>query len=216
MAATLLLFHFVWTVGDRGRARRLRDVLRTARSSPSITPIVTVIASTWGDFSYEYGFGGSLPRCLASLHEASELATARGVPVYDASLFGGMAYCHLTSGQIADARWALEQMEQALNWERSQVSHCGVRRSQLEFWHGQTLAHRICRRPVSRHLPWRPARGELGGPRRSGALLGCAGGGGGASQPGLSVGRDAYLLDLVGARTAGARGQVAHCCIRQP
>jgi hypothetical protein len=111
MAATLLLFHFVWTVGDRGRARRLRDVLRTARSSPSITPIVTVIASTWGDFSYEYGFGGSLPRCLASLHEASELAAARGVPVYDASLFGGMAYCHLTFGKLRmlvgrSSRWS--------------------------------------------------------------------------------------------------------------
>ena len=119
MAATLLMFHFVWTVGDRGRARMLRDVLRAAERSPAIIPITLVIARTWGDFSYEYGFGGSLSRCVESLHAARDLAASRGVHLYDATLYGGMAYCHLTAGQIEEARQALDQMVQALNWERT-------------------------------------------------------------------------------------------------
>lgn len=119
MAATLLMFHFVWTVGDRGRARMLRDVLRAAESSQTIDPMTLVITGSWGDFSYEYGFGGSLSRCLESLHAARNIAAVRGVHLYDATLYGGMAYCHLTSGQIEEARQALDQMGEALNWERT-------------------------------------------------------------------------------------------------
>jgi hypothetical protein len=119
MAATLLMFHFVWTVGDRGRARMLRDVLRAAESSQTIAPMILVITRSWGDFSYEYGFGGSLSSCLESLHAARNIAAARGVHLYDATLYGGMAYCHLTSGQIEEARRVLDQMGEALNWERS-------------------------------------------------------------------------------------------------
>ena len=119
MAATLLMFHFVWTVGDRGRARMLRDVLRSAESSQTIDPMTLVITRSWGDFSYEYGFGGSLSRCLESLHAARNIAAARGVHLYDATLYGGMAYCHLTSGQIEEGRQALDQMGEALNWERT-------------------------------------------------------------------------------------------------
>ena len=119
MAATLLMFHFVWTIGDRGRARMLRDVLRTAESSQTIAPMILVITSSWGDFSYEYGFGGSLSRCLESLHAARNIAAVRGVHLYDATLYGGMAYCHLTSGQIEEARQVLDQMGEALNWERT-------------------------------------------------------------------------------------------------
>jgi LuxR family maltose regulon positive regulatory protein len=119
MAATLLMFHFVWTVGDRGRARMLRDVLRSAESLETIAPMTLVITRSWGDFSYEYGFGGSLSRCLESLHAARNIAAARGVHLYDATLYGGMAYCHLTSGHVDVARQALDQMGEALNWERT-------------------------------------------------------------------------------------------------
>ena len=119
MAATLLMFHFVWTVGDRGRARMLRDVLRAAESSQTIAPMILVITSSWGDFSYEYGFGGSLSSCLESLHAARKIAAMRGVHLYDATLYGGMAYCHLTSGQIEEARRVLDLMGESLNWERT-------------------------------------------------------------------------------------------------
>ena len=119
MAATLLLFHFVWTVGDRGRARMLRDVLRNAESSQAIAPMTFVITRSWGDFSYEYGFGGSLSRCLESLHVTRDLATARGVHLYDATLYGGLAYCYLTSGKVEEARQALDRMDETLNWERT-------------------------------------------------------------------------------------------------
>ena len=119
MAATLLMFHFVWTVGDRGRAHMLRQMLHTAESSLAVAPMTLVIARSWGDFSYEYGFGGSLPRCLESLHAAKDLADARGIHLYDATLYGGIAYCQLTSGQIDEARQSLDQMEKTLNLERT-------------------------------------------------------------------------------------------------
>jgi hypothetical protein len=97
----------------------LRDVLRSAESLQTIAPMTLVITRSWGDFSYEYGFGGSLSRCLESLHAARNIATVRGVHLYDATLYGGMAYCHLTSGQIEEARRVLDQMGEALNWERT-------------------------------------------------------------------------------------------------
>ena len=134
MAATLLMFHFVWTVGDRGRARMLRDVLCSAESLQPIAPMTLVITRSWGDFSYEYGFGGSLSRCLESLHTARNIAAERGVHLYDATLYGGMAYCHLTSGQIEKGRQALDQMGESLNWERTYDAgfYCWLR--EWEAW----------------------------------------------------------------------------------
>ena len=93
-----------------------------------------VITRSWGDFSYEYGFGGSLSRCLESLHAARHLAAERGVHLYDASLYGGMAYCHLTAGKPIEARQALDRMGEALNWERTYDAGFYLWLRQWEAW----------------------------------------------------------------------------------
>jgi hypothetical protein len=84
--------------------------------------------------------------------------------------------------EIASDSTVDAQTLENLPTEGNRVSHCCTEGALLDFLHGQTLTHRICRRPLPPDIPWRQARVYLRGRGGSAALLGCAGGGGGSVQ----------------------------------
>jgi LuxR family maltose regulon positive regulatory protein len=63
MIANLLMFHYVWTIGDQGRSALVLERLRRLTGDDATAPLCVIIARTWGDFAYECCFGGSAERC---------------------------------------------------------------------------------------------------------------------------------------------------------
>jgi LuxR family maltose regulon positive regulatory protein len=119
MIANLLMFHYVWNLGDRGRAALVLGVLRALTGKDATAPLSVVIARTWGDFSYEYCFGGSLSNCQTISEEAQGMAAERGVHLYDFLLWAMPTYGHLTSGRPVETRPYLEKLLGLLDWGRS-------------------------------------------------------------------------------------------------
>ncbi len=104
MIANLLMFHYVWTIGDRGRAARVLDRLRVLAADPTTAPLAVVIGRIWGDFAFESVFGGSVARCLEIAEEARAMAAERGTHLYDSILWSMPSYAHLTAGSFVEAR----------------------------------------------------------------------------------------------------------------
>jgi LuxR family maltose regulon positive regulatory protein len=117
--ANLLMFHYVWNVGDRGRAGLVLAILRALTGNDTTEPLNVVIAHTWGDFSYEYCFGGSLGRCQTILEGTRAMAAERGVHLYDFRLWTASALGHLSAGHLVEARSCLEKLLGMIDWARS-------------------------------------------------------------------------------------------------
>jgi LuxR family maltose regulon positive regulatory protein len=104
MVANLLMFHYVWTMGDRGRAALVLDRLRVLAGNDATAPLSVIIARTWGDFAYEYCFGGQMERCRTIAKGAMAVAAERGAHLYDAILWAIPACAYLTTAQFAKAQ----------------------------------------------------------------------------------------------------------------
>ncbi|MEJ2389098.1 MAG: hypothetical protein P8Y27_17860, partial [Chromatiaceae bacterium] len=119
MIANLLMFHYVWNVGDRGRAALVLGVLRALTDNRATLPLNAVIASVWGNFCYEYCFGGSLDEGQKAVDEARAMAHRRGVHLYDFILLAAPAYVYLTAGRWTEARPYLDKLLGILDWGRA-------------------------------------------------------------------------------------------------
>lgn len=108
--ANLLMFHYVWTMGDRGRAALVLGRLRVLAADAATAPLNVIIASTWGGFAYEYCFGGPMERCQRIAEEARAAASERGAHLYDSILLGIPACAHLTAGRFVEARPYLQEI----------------------------------------------------------------------------------------------------------
>ena len=109
MIANLLMFYYVWTVGDRGRAALVLDRLRLLAGHGATAPLSLIMGRTWGDFSYEFCFGGTMERCQRIAEEARAVASERGAHLYDSFLWAIPAYAHLMDGRFLEARPFLEK-----------------------------------------------------------------------------------------------------------
>jgi LuxR family maltose regulon positive regulatory protein len=118
MAATLLVLHFTYTMGDRARSLRLREALRALRGSERMAPVSIVLLGGFAELVFEYSFGGSTSHTLEILRQAGELTEAQGIRLYDASRHAAFAYCHLVAGDQHQAREALDRMAKMMDWER--------------------------------------------------------------------------------------------------
>jgi LuxR family transcriptional regulator, maltose regulon positive regulatory protein len=110
MTANLLMFHYVWNVGDRGRASLVLRRLHALAQVETTAPLHLIIGRTWGDFSYEYCFGGAASACLEITEQALAIANERGAHLYDFLLRATAAYACLSEGNAAEARLHLNQL----------------------------------------------------------------------------------------------------------
>lgn len=118
-AATLLVLHFAYTIGDRARSLRLRDMLAAPQPLDQMAPVSLTMLRCFTDIVIQYSFGEPTIHTLDSLNSARKLIESLGIGLYDASLCGALAYCHLTNGDTAKARDALDEMGRVLNWQRT-------------------------------------------------------------------------------------------------
>lgn len=116
--ANLLMFHYVMTMGDRGRAALVLDRLRVLVENDATAPLSVVIARSWGDFAYAYVFGGSSTECRAIAEDAQSMAADRNVHLYDFVLSSMPTISHLTAGRADAARPYLENLLAILDWSR--------------------------------------------------------------------------------------------------
>lgn len=114
----LLMFHYVLTMGDRGRASLVLDRLHALAASGAAAPLNLVMARAWGDFAYEYWFGGSMARCLQIGEEAQLKAADLGVHLYDLVLLSMPTVSHLSAGRPLEARPYLEKLHELFDRSR--------------------------------------------------------------------------------------------------
>ena len=116
--ANLLMFHYVMTMGDRGRAALVLDRMRVLMGNDATAPLSVVIARSWGDFAYAYVFGGSSTECRDIAENAHSMAVDRNVHLYDFVLSSMPTISHLTAGRADAARPHLENLLAILDWSR--------------------------------------------------------------------------------------------------
>ena len=121
--ANLLMFHSLWTMGDRGRSSLVLDRLHVLVASGATAPLNLVIARAWGDFAYEYWFGGSMVRCLQIGEEAQLKAADLGVHLYDLVLLSMPTVTQLTAGSSVEARPYLQKLHEI--FDRSRIYERG-------------------------------------------------------------------------------------------
>ncbi len=78
MIANLLMFHYVWTMGDQGRSALVLDKLRRLAGNDAAAPLSVIFARTWGELPFECCFGGSAERCRRVSEDAQAVAAERG------------------------------------------------------------------------------------------------------------------------------------------
>ena len=118
MTANLLLFHYVWTMGDQGRSALVLDKLRMLAGNDAAAPLSVVFSRTWGEFPYEYCFGGSMERCRRIVEDAQAVAAERGAHLFDGMLWAIPAMAHLTDGDVVGAKRFVERLQGVLHPSR--------------------------------------------------------------------------------------------------
>jgi hypothetical protein len=114
----LFMFHYGFTMGDRGRFALILDRLRVLVGDDATAPLSVVIGRLWGDFAYAYLFGGSLTECRAIAEDTQSMAADLNVHLYDFFLSCVPALSHLTTGRVDAARPHLESRLAILDWPR--------------------------------------------------------------------------------------------------
>ena len=116
--ANVLMFHYGYTMGDRGRLVLVLDRLRVLVGSDATAPLSVVFARLWGDFAYAYMFGGSLTECREIAEDTRSTAVDLNVHLYDFFLSCVPAFSHLTAGRADAARPHLDSLLAILDWSR--------------------------------------------------------------------------------------------------
>lgn len=107
--ANVLMFHYVLSTGDRGRAAIVLNILQSLADSNVVTPLNVIIARAWGDCSYEYFFGGSLDTCIRIAERTRVAAADWGAHLYDLVLLAELAYFNLTAGRVTEAHRYIQE-----------------------------------------------------------------------------------------------------------
>ena len=104
-----LLLHYIWNVGQHGKAAWALNILRAANADATHVEPVLRCAWYWGEFCYQYWYEGDLARCLAIAEAGWSIATEYGVKVFNGILLSAFMHANLSTGRLEASRAALEQ-----------------------------------------------------------------------------------------------------------
>lgn len=104
-----LLFHYIWNVGQRGKAAWALNIMRSANADATHVEPVLRCAWYWGEFCYQYWYEGDLARCLAIAEAGCSIAAEYGVDLFNGLLLSAFMHANLSAGRLEAARAALER-----------------------------------------------------------------------------------------------------------
>ncbi|MEZ5581650.1 MAG: hypothetical protein R3F37_01655 [Candidatus Competibacteraceae bacterium] len=108
------LFHYIWNVGQRGKAMWALDSLRAAQAASQTEPVITCAWQCW-EFCYQYWYEGDLDRCLAFAEAAWRTSVEHGIHLFNSLVLSNFVYAYLSAGQVEDGRVALARFKPVLS-----------------------------------------------------------------------------------------------------
>lgn len=130
VALNNLLFHYIWNVGQRGKAAWALTSLRAALAqAPQVESVLRCALLCW-EFCYQYWYEGDPERCLALAEAAYSTAVDEGISLFNSLAFSAYVYVHLSAGSLDEGRAAIARFGPILNsfrpLERGHYAmHCG-------------------------------------------------------------------------------------------
>ena len=110
-----LLFHYIWNVGQHGKATWVLNSLRAAHAQTAqVEPVLRCAWLCW-EFCYQYWYEGDLERCLAFAEAGWDTAVEHGISLFNSLALSSSVYAHLSAGQVEAGRAALARFEPVLN-----------------------------------------------------------------------------------------------------
>ena len=104
-----LLLHYIWNVGQHGKATWALNILRAANADATHVEPVLRCAWYWGEFCYQYWYEGDLDRCLAIAEAGWSIAAEYGVNLFSGILLSAFMHANLSTGRLEASRAALER-----------------------------------------------------------------------------------------------------------
>ncbi|HRX71973.1 MAG TPA: hypothetical protein P5329_12555 [Candidatus Competibacteraceae bacterium] len=104
-----LLLHYIWNVGQHGKAAWALNILRAANADVTYVEPVLRCAWYWGEFCYQYWYEGDLDRCLAIAEAGWSIAAEYGVNLFSGILLSAFMHANLSTGRLEASRAALER-----------------------------------------------------------------------------------------------------------
>lgn len=134
-----LLFHYIWNVGQRGKAAWALDILRAAHArTAQVEPVLHCASQCW-EFCYQYYFEGDLEHCLALADAAWATVVEHGISHFNSHALSNFVCIHLCTGQMEAARAALAQHKPVLKSFRPLERAYYIRLQGWEAWLSRRL-----------------------------------------------------------------------------
>ncbi|QQS54149.1 MAG: hypothetical protein IPM89_15265 [Candidatus Competibacteraceae bacterium] len=104
-----LLLHYIWNVGQHGKAAWALSILRAANTDATHVEPVLRCAWYWGEFCYQYWYEGDLTQCLAIAEVGWSTAVEHGANLFKGILLSAFVHANLSAGRLEASRAALER-----------------------------------------------------------------------------------------------------------
>jgi LuxR family transcriptional regulator, maltose regulon positive regulatory protein len=110
----VLLFHYIYNVGHRGRSAWTLAILRATRGDViRVDPLLRCAWQCW-QFCYQYSFEGDLQYCLALAEAARTDTVEQGIGFFRGFALANCVHADLSAGRLREGRAALAQFEAML------------------------------------------------------------------------------------------------------